>query len=576
MKRTSRSFTVGGQYFLPNRWDILIIPVFFILAGVLYTAIYHMDAPIAVLQHSKISLAPDMLPGYAARTTLRLFLALIPSTICTLIFATLAAKNRYAEQIIIPMVDILQSVPVLGYISFTLIMFLALFPNSVLGLECAAIFAVFTAQVWNMLFSLYQSLKTVPHDLHEAATAFGLTPWQRFWRLELPYAMPGLLWNTMMSVSASWFFIVAQEAISVGNINYSLPGIGSYLALAITKHDFTALGYSIGAMFTVILIYDQLLFRPLIAWADKFKVELTASQDAPTSWFLELLKRTQLLGHIRDIIGRAANFLSSLPIGKPGQLTQSSTQKRNLLFDIIWYTGITLVGIYGAYRLFFFINHTVGWGQVGKVFLLGSYTALRVFALLALSVIIWVPIGVNIGLRPKLVRFFQPSAQFLAAFPANMIYPVAVFLIIHYDLNPNIWVTVVMMIGAQWYILFNVIAGASVIPTDMKEAMATLHIKGWLKWKRVLLPAIFPFLITGVLTAWGGAWNASIVAEVMQWGSERITASGLGAYITLNTDSGNIARVAIGVGAMALFVVVVNRFVWRRLYRIAEKKIRYD
>jgi NitT/TauT family transport system permease protein len=567
----------GMAVLRPNRWDWVAVPVFVVVIAVLITASRQMHVPILTLQKIPITLDKTALPGYAARTTLRLLLALIPSLLFTFIVGPLAAKSRRFGLIIVPLLDIMQSIPVLGYVTFTITIFLALFPNNVLGVESAAIFAVFTAQVWNMTFSFYQSLRTVPRDLLEAATSFGLTSWQKFWRLEVPYAMPGLLWNIVLSMAASWFYIVAQETISVGNLNYSLPGIGSYLSLAISQRDLGAVAAAIGAMTVVIMLYDQLLFRPLVAWADRFKVELSASQQSPRSWFYDLLRRTRLMTGVGKGLVRLYSWVARRQWGRVKQLAAPEESVSGRRWgDFAWLGLLGVLALLAAWRIVHFFSDVVGWAETGRVFVLAAYTMLRVFALVIISTLIWVPLGTAIGLRPKLVEFFQPLSQFLAAFPANVIYPVAVVLILRLHLNPQIWVCAVMLIGAQWYVLFNIIAGASMIPTDLREAAASLGLRRTLLWRRLYLPSIFPFLITGLQTAWGGAWNASIVAEVMNWGSEQVKASGVGAYISENTTAGNANHVALGIGIMALFVVTFNRILWRPLYNLAANRLRCD
>ncbi len=554
-------------------WDFVAAPLFLFLFVLFALSAKGMFAPLQTMQSTPISLDPAYLPGYALRTTLRLFLALIPSMLFTLVVGTLAAKSRRAEQFVMPLLDILQSVPVLGYISFTVTAFLTLFPGSMFGVECAALFAVFTGQVWNMTFSLYQSLKSLPNELSEASAVFRLTVWQKFWRVELPFAAPGLLWNTMMSMSGGWFFIVASEAITVGDKEFTLPGVGSYVNLAILQRDLGAVGWAVLAMAVVIVLYDQLFFRPLVAWADKFKYELSAGVRPPSSWFLNLLKRAGLLKQVSGRIGSIAGRFMMLRLG-PLCAVDAGEPRPTSSGDRVFQVVAALAALGGAYGVFLFIDASVGWDEVGKTFILGMYTGLRVLALIVLSCLIWTPVGVAVGLRPKLAETVQTLAQFLSAFPANLIYPVAVVAIVTWGLNSEIWVTAVMMLGAQWYIMFNVIAGAAAIPNDLLEACGVFRIKGWIWWRRVVIPAIFPYLITGALTAWGGVWNASIVAEYMTWGRDEVQADGLGYYIAYYTDKGDFAKIALGVGMMSLIVVLVNRFGWRRLYEISADKLR--
>jgi len=553
---------------------VLLVLTIIILVG---TGARQMVAPLVAGAQPEISLSPTALPAYALRTTLRMLAALIASLIFTFTYATLAAKSRRAEMVLIPLLDVLQSVPVLGYLSFTVVFFVSLFPGNVLGAELAAIFAIFTAQAWNMAFSFFQALRTIPHDLDEASRSFRFSGWQRFWRLEVPFAMPGLIWNTMMSMSGGWFFVVASEAISVGDLHIALPGIGSYVALAIEQQNLVAVGWAITAMTITILIYDQLLFRPLVAWADKFRYEQTAAQLVPRSWVLDLFRRTRLVSVVAQPIGTmmqsAARARLSLPLhirALDGRMPSSR------LLDLAW-LGLILVGIaYTGWSLLQYAGTELSWADVSDAIGNGGLTLLRVAILIAIATVIWVPIGVVIGLRPSLAEKVQPVAQFLAAFPANLLYPIAVYLIVRFDLAPMIWLSPLMILGTQWYILFNVIAGASAFPTDLREAAASFRIPGWRWWREVILPGIFPYYVTGAITASGGAWNASIVSEVVSWGSTKINGSGLGAYIARMTEAGDYPRIALGIAVMSVLVVSVNRLLWRPLYAFAERRTRLD
>jgi NitT/TauT family transport system permease protein len=495
----------------------------------------------------------------------------------TFTYATLAAKSRRAEMVLIPLLDVLQSVPILGYLSFTVVFFVSLFPGNALGPELASIFAIFTSQAWNMAFSFYQALRTIPHDLDEASCSFRFSGWQRFWRLEVPFAMPGLIWNMMMSMSGGWFFVVASEAISVGDIHYTLPGIGSYVARAIQDRDLAAVGWAIVAMSITILVYDQLLFRPLVAWADKFRYEQTAAQVVPRSWVIELFHRAKLVKLVGEPIGTAMQAAARARLALPLGLNRFSRwSPPHRILDIAWY-GLTLAAIgYGVWTLVQFAGTELSWGDVAIATRNGGLTLLRVAILIVLATVIWVPIGVAVGLRPKLAEKVQPVAQFLAAFPANLLFPVAVFLILRFNLAPEIWLSPLMILGTQWYILFNVIAGASAFPSDLREAAASFRIRGWRWWRQVILPGILPYYVTGAITASGGAWNASIVSESVSWGSTKLSASGLGAYIAQMTEAGDYPRIALGIAVMSVLVIAMNRLLWRPLYAFAERRTRLD
>ncbi|MEI7787519.1 MAG: ABC transporter permease subunit [Chlorobiaceae bacterium] len=563
---------------LPYFWDIVAFALVMGLITLMAWGSRQMAVPYMPGEQIPLSLDPVHLPMYALRTVLRMVAALMLSFAFTFIYATVAAKSRRAESILVPLLDILQSVPILGFLSITVTGFIALFPGNLLGVEMAAIFAIFTSQAWNMAFSFYQSLKTVPRELQEASDLFGLSSWQRFWKLEAPFATPNLIWNTMMSVSGGWFFVVASEAITVGKTAVTLPGIGSYVAQAIQHKNLSAIGVALLTMLIVILVYDQLLYRPLVAWAEKFKFELTESQDAAESWILTLFQRAHLLRNLIKGIGTQLTFLSEkfpkLPRGKQ-HFKESSTLVMKLQ-GVTWY-GIVISGMaLGAWMLLSFVMSGVNHAEIVKVFILGFITLTRVMVLLLLASLLWVPLGVIIGLNPRLATKVQPLAQFLAAFPANLFFPVAVFFLVRYHLSPEIWTAPLMILGTQWYILFNVIAGASAIPTDMREAAQNLGLKGWRLWKHLLLPGITPSLITGLITASGGTWNASIVAEVVSWGSTTITATGLGSYIAQWTEKGDYPHIVLGIAVMSLYVVFFNRFFWRRLYNISQTRFRLD
>ncbi len=569
--------TVAGLR--PNRWDLLAFPL---VVGVISLAgfgAHQTLAPLSALREPVVSLSPADLPEYALRTVLRMFAAMIASLVFTLIYGSFAAKSRRAEKVLIPLLDVLQSVPVLGYISFTVVFFMSLFPGRILGAECAVIFAVFTSQAWNMTFSFYQSLRTVPRDLIEASRCFQLSGWMRFWKLEVPYAMPGLIWNMMMSASGGWFFIVASEAITVGDKTITLPGIGAYLARALEERNLAAVGWVILSMIVVIGMYDQLMFRPLVAWADKFRFEQTAAQSVPESWVLDLIQRTRLM---RRLLAPFASLLEAImrirvrtPIRR-ARVERPEVGNIAWLTDLLWYGLVAAFAAYGAYQAVSFIASELDWADVLKVVGLGIVTLVRVTALILIASLIWVPLGALIGLRPALAERIQPLAQFLAAFPANLLFPIFVVAIVYFKANPDIWLSPLIILGTQWYILFNVIAGATAFPTDFREAAINFRVRGWQWWKQVMLPAIFPYFVTGAITASGGAWNASIVAEAVTWGKTTVTAHGLGAYIAQATTDGDFPKIVLGIAVMSLIVTSFNRLLWRPLYLFAEERTRLD
>jgi NitT/TauT family transport system permease protein len=569
-KETNKPLAAEGR--LPNLWDVVaILCVFATLISVAHVARgtwVRIDTPGA----TEISLDPWRLPEYAVRTTLRMFAALAASLVFTFTYGTAAAKSRRASVVLIPLLDILQSVPILGFLTFTVVFFMNLFPGQVLGLELASIFAIFTSQAWNMAFSMYQSLRTVPADLLEASTSFRLSAWQKFWRLEVPFAIPGLVWNTMMSMSGGWFFVVASEAISVGDTTWKLPGIGSYIAQAQAERDIGAIAWAILTMLVVILGYDQLLFRPLVAWSAKFRFETTAGATASDPWMLRLIRRTRLLSFLGDMVGQAASTLGGLRfsfngVARPRRASQSRA------VSIVWGIALAALIAWTGWRAVTFAAAELTWLDLGEAVLLGLVTLLRVVVLMVLASLIWVPIGVWLGLRPAWARRAQPVAQFLAAFPANLFFPVFVVVIVHYQLNQDIWLTPLMVLGTQWYILFNVIAGAAAFPGDLREAADNFRVSGLLWWRKVIVPGIFSYYITGAITASGGCWNAAIVAEVVSWGDTKLVAHGLGAYIAEATERGDMARVVLGVAVMSGFVLAFNRLLWHPLYSYARRRL---
>ena len=562
---------------LPNVYDLVAFAI--ILAGfiVVVEGTRSMGLPLTAPTTAELSLDVANLPYYALRTTLRMFAAIAASLVFTFTYATIAAKSRRAEVVLIPILDILQSVPILGFLSFTVTFFLGLFPGSTMGAECAAIFAIFTSQAWNMAFSMFQSLRSVPADLIEVARGFRLSPWQRFWQLETPFAMPGLIWNTMMSMSGGWFFVVASEAITVGDTTIKLPGIGSYLALAIEQRRIDAVAYAVVAVLCVIVLYDQLLFRPLVAFGSRFRVELSASQIEEQSWVMALFTRTRWL---RLLAGAPASLFRSVALMRmevPGlkrSMHRPTSLRTSRFLDVLWFTAVALAAVWAAWLIVQFVRSELTPSEVETTVIYTLITMARVIVLMILATVVWVPIGVWIGLRPRLAERVQPLAQFLAAFPANVIFPVAVVLVLRFALNPDIWLSVLIVFGTQWYILFNVIAGAAAFPNDLREAADSFHIRGWSWWKNVILPGIFPYYVTGALTASGGSWNAAIVAEYVKWGDDTVSAHGIGAYIARATAEGNYPKIVLGVAVMSMFVILFNRLLWRPLFALAERRLR--
>lgn len=562
-----------------NYWDgLALLIVFAVILAFAWTA-RQMATPYHLGEAIPISLHPRELPFYALRTVLRMLIALLVSLLFTFIFGTWAAKSQAARRIIIPTIDILQSVPILGFLSVVIAPLMGLFSGSMLGPECAAIFAIFTSQAWNMALGFYQTVRSVPAEMNEAARLFHLSAWQRFWKIDVPFSMPGLLWNTMASMSGSWFFVVASEAITVANQEILLPGIGSYIAVATHAADLHAISYAVITMFVVIVIYDQLLFRPLVAWSEKFKTEREGGvSEGAQSWMVDLLRRTSLMRWIGSYFAYLFNLFVNLKIfsSKKSLPSAASHLLNEKIFPLLWDSFVVMLGIIAFTFILYYMIFYLSMQEILHVFFLGLITSFRVLILIIICSLIWVPIGIWIGLRPNAARISQPIAQLLAAFPANLFYPFIVMFIVNNHLNSNFWLTPLMILGSQWYILFNVIAGASTLPKDLLQVTDNLGVYGWLRARRFLLPGIFPYYVTGAMTAAGGAWNASIVAEVASWGSHTVSALGLGAYIKEYTTLGNFSQIALGIGMMCSLVLIFNRLIWRPLYVYAEEHFLLD
>ena len=566
----------AGRRVLPNQWDLIAFAGIMAVLTAVAKSYHGISAPLPPPSEPAISLDYGNLPYYALRTTLRMFAALAASFVFTFTYATLAAKSRRLEIVLVPVLDVLQSVPILGFLSFTVTFFLGLFPGNTLGAELAAIFAIFTSQAWNMAFSFYQLLRTTPRDLVEVSRGLRLTGWQKFWQLEAPFAMPGLIWNTMMSMSGGWFFVVASEAITVGDTTITLPGVGSYIAKANDAGDWKAISAAILTMAIVILLYDQLLFRPIVAWADKFRVELSAGQEVSTSWVLNILQRTYWLRLAARPLFSSLRSIGLAPIRFPKALTairEAEERQQWPIVDAVWIVAIAAVAAWAAWLTVRYIATEANWEEVAQVFVLTTYTLIRVALLMLLATIFWVPISVWIGLRPRWAEAVQPVAQFLAAFPVNLLFGAAVSLVLAYKLNPNIWLSFLIIFGTQWYIAFNTIGGAAAFPNDLEEAAKNFRIRGWRWWVQVILPGVAPYYLTGAIAASGGSWNASIVAEYVKWKDHTVIAKGVGSYIAQATDRGDFPKIVLGVAMMSVFVTLVNRLFWRQLYAYAERRL---
>jgi NitT/TauT family transport system permease protein len=520
---------------------------------------------------------PRYLPIYAGYSLLRIGLAYVLSLLFTLIYGYVAAGNPRAEKFMIPLLDVLQSIPVLSFLPGVMLAMVGLFPSRQLGVEMGAILLIFTGQVWNMAFSFYSSLKTIPRDMREAATIYRFSWWQRFVNLELPASIIGLVWNSMMSVAGGWFFLMACEMFVLGTRDFRLPGLGSYLQTAASAGDTQAILWGLFTMIGVIVLLDQVVWRPVIAWSEKFKMEQVEAIEVPTSWFLNLLQRSGLLRAINRQLFDPASERIALTIARRSH-TEASDRKPATFRRVVTITlGIALLALvaYGAAKMAMMLTGITRAevGQLGRG-LLATFVRVNVTLLIAS---LWtIPAGVAIGSNRKLAKIAQPLAQIAASVPATALFPIVLLLLIQIGGGLGVASIILLLLGTQWYVLFNVIAGAMAIPTDLKEASEIFGIHGWQRWRKLILPAIFPYLVTGLVTASGGAWNASIVAEYFHFRGQIYQTVGLGATISHATDKGDFALLVAATLAMAAIVVTTNRLVWRKMYRLAETRFSFD
>ncbi len=550
--------------------DLILLLFIGMFIGLFVWGWHGMHADINTVNNAP-SLSLPTLAYDLLRSNLRLLIGLVWSLIFAIVAGTWAAKSKHARRFILPFINFMESVPLVGFMTFSVILFHYLYPHSVMGLECAAIFGVFTGQAWNMALVFYQTLKIVPAELYDAANVFHMSRWSRFWKIEAPYSMPGLIWNTMVSQSAAWFALVGTEAIaSASGKSVLLPGVGSYIQVALDHANFHAVIYSIIAMALNIILFDQIMFRPLVRWAEKFKYEKIKSNRVASSWLYSLSIKTVFLKAVFMKMGSALSTTSKRLSLKSVTAIFDWTMPRNLRRAIIlaWYALFSFAVIYYGVKL---INGTPDF-DVGKILWMMTLTTLRVGAAMILSLIIFLPLGVWIGLSPKLTKFCQPATQILAALPPNILYPImAVFLIATHG-SLGWWTIPLIMIGTQWYVLFNVIAGTSSLPQEILDVSQVFSAKGWYYWKRIIIPSIFPYIVTGIISAAGGAWNADITAEIIQWGNKIVSTKGLGYYIANATNLNHIPQEALGCILMCALVALCVIFIWRPLYKLSETR----
>jgi NitT/TauT family transport system permease protein len=555
--------------------DALVGALIFLLLYVVIRVGASAHVPLPRGRATTISTSPSQLPYYAARSLLRMFIALFFAYAFSLGYAYVAARSLRARRVLIPALDILQSVPVLGFLAVTVYFFLALFPGSELGLEAASIFAVFTSQAWNITFSFYHSLVTQSAELDEASRLMGLSRWKRFWSIDVPGGAIGLVWNGMMSFGGSWFFLTASELITVGNRSYVLPGVGSYVGEAVRQGQLGHVIWGIVTMIVMILVVNAAFWRPLVAYAERFRLEQTESASKPRSVVLSALRRSSwpaLAGRSRRALARPVNQLMGAATGIDDRSLVSHAARRRAA-DFAFTAVVIAVLIYGLYSMITYIAAgQQGLGILGRAFGLGFLTLIRVAIVVLVSSLVWVPVGVWIGFNPRVAQYMQPVVQIFASFPANFIYPFVIVVFLDAGVSLNYGSVLLLLLGTQWYVLFNVIAGASAVPSDLKEAMDNLGVHGWERWRRMIIPAIFPAYVTGAITAAGGAWNATIVAEFVVYNRHELVASGLGSFITQATASNDFHAIIAGILAMSVYVTGLNALLWRRLYAIAESK----
>jgi NitT/TauT family transport system permease protein len=554
------------------------LPIIFAgLAGfyALLSITHYWVAPVSSNQQIQLSLGA--LPKYAMFSLLRIFLAYALSLIFTLVYGYVAAYNARAERFLIPLLDTLQSIPVLSFLPGVMLAMVALFPTRQFGIELGAILLIFTGQVWNMTFSFYSSLKSIPREMREVAEVYGWSWWQRFVQMELPYATIGLVWNSMMSVAGGWFFLMACEMFVLGNRDLRLAGLGSYLQTAANAGDTRAIVWGVATMVGVIVLTDQLIWRPVIAWAEKFKFEQVEAVESPHSYVLDFLRRSKIVPLVaqvsfRPLRERMSLYFASRAVRETDEAASGTTKK--------WMTRVVLVlfllGIGYEFLKMTALLTTVTGPEVRSIFLGAGATFLRVELTLVLAALWTIPAGVVIGLNPRLSAIMQPIAQIAASVPATALFPIILLLLIRVGGGLGIGSIVLLLLGTQWYILFNVIAGATAIPTDLKEVCGIFQFGTIEKWRKLFLPAIFPYLVTGLVTASGGAWNASIVAEYFHFHGQTFSTVGLGAVISAATDSGSSRVLLAATLLMAALVVTINRFLWRRLYILAATKYKLE
>lgn len=558
----------------PNINDVVVL---LIIAVLVYIGAQLAVGTPAVIQGPEINLDPLALPFYALLSLGRMLIAYMLSLAFSIFYGYLASHNKSAERWLLPLLDILQSVPILSFLPVVLLSLTAILPQGI-AVEIAAIVLIFTSQVWNLTFSFYQSMTTLPTEFREAAAIFRFSRWLRFRAVEMPFAALGLLWNSVMSWAGGWFFLMAAEIFTLGDRDFRLLGLGAYLQTAATEGDTRALLFGLGTLIFIIILLDQFIWRPLLAWAERFKVSQIGSDNPTTSWFLNSLQRAHLIAWLNHrllspVWRGVSHFLNRPPTIVAGlePIQENRRSPVQHLVIVVFFLALSY-GLVQAASLLATLPLDA-WGEIA----LGAIsTLLRVMMALTVALAWTIPIGVLIGTNARAASILQPLVQIAASIPATALFPVLLIGLLSLPEGPNIAAVILMLLGTQWYLLFNIIAGASAIPQDLQHTSDLMRLRGWRRWRTLTLPALFPYIITGLITTSGGAWNASIVAEYTHFGGETSRVRGLGAVITESTATGDYALLLASTLTMIVMVVAINRFIWRRLYRVAESRYRMD
>lgn len=545
------------------------------IAVAIYLGVRLSFAAPQIIEGPDISLDPSVLPWYALFSLSRMFCAFLLSIALALIYGRLAANNPSSQKVLLPLLDVLQSVPILSFLPVVVLSLSSFLPQGI-ALELSAVILIFTCQAWNMTFAWYQSLTTIPHDLREASNIFRFNGWLRFRTLEMPFAMISLIWNSMMSWAGGWFFLMAAEIFTVGQKDFRLPGLGSYLHEASNKGDISAIILGVVTLLAIIIALDQFIWRPLLAWSERYKLEMVSNETTNNSWFYNALLDARIINWFNETIFEPLKEKLDDWFLKKSQ--KAILKKKNILREKLFkilFALFTLAIIYGLYRTLIVLSsiELMSWIEIIKGIF---FTFLRVSVALIIALLWTIPLGVMIGTKKKYANFLQPLIQIFASVPATALFPVMLIFMLQLPGGLDIAAILLMLMGTQWYLLFNVIAGASAIPQDLKYTAKLLRLNSWTKWKTLILPSLFPYLITGSIAASGGAWNASIVAEYVSFNNETYSTIGIGSMIAQATDDGNYTLLLAATLSMILTVVLINRFFWRRLYKLAEEKYHFD